>query len=637
MQQKIFAMATIGNFTGVFNLNTNLLTLTDTTSYDGTGWAYYYTVYNPNQEPLYIGSESSPDGSQASPLPKSVSLKTNSNNVVYTGVYTITQTVFKTGETDVVTVDSVSFVITTPSAVLTFTANEFDSSIVVSDDTIYEQGGVIPTGTTTITLQYPSDASYNPSGIVTATDEDLVISYDKVLGDGLFVNGKYTYTLARTVTYDIGDGFTATAPVGFTGTVTPTATYDMGTMYCVLKTLKKRRDAAIKVNNVLADEYSVQYDEAIRLMEMIRDSYIANQLADTETYLAKFYEITNSTSDCTSCDTGTTTKLVIPISWIETVEVVSSSSPALTVTKSVEQAGNGGFYKTFTIDLDIGSGAVYAKTVWLDPNNGSDSTGTIGSPLFPFKTFNAINADAACMAIGSNLNVIAMAGIYAEEFAFNSSYNIYMAKGALLDCNNALTSKYSPTVYGYGQINCDTLIVDSLTSDSCNANITVDKIDCVALLGAFTVGYVGFINITSRIIYYSRINTTSIRCAGALSNISIIGAYLLSSSSNALVTLTTNAGYCLKFIDCSVEINNTSAKLYAVSGTANVVHKNTVFYITASAMNSGAGTLNIATDTNCIANLTMASAGLTVTTNGVSGNGITTIYTNTDVLLNRQY
>ena len=383
------------DFTGSFNLNTNLLRLTDTTDYtgNGTGWVAYYTALGPNGSYFWIGNETTPDTTQGVPLLKDILLPTDGNGNVLTGMYVITISQYKAGVTYPIT-KSLSFTIVKPTVVLDFAYNQFDSSVTVTDNTVYPQDGINPVNSTVIQLTYPSGLSYDPYPSyptpLSTTSNPLSVIYDKTAGDGLFVKGKYTYSMTGSSTYTLGNGFNAYLLNSTSKTITPTATYNMAAMYCCLKNLKNRMDSLLKVNLTLHDIEKDKYTSAIQLMEMIRDSYISNQLTDCENYISEFYRVTGCTDDCcTDCSEDNSVQLIVPISFEEHVEIVSTS-PSLVVTKTTEKSGLNNFYTQFSLQLNDGTSNAFQKIFYIDPN-GNDDTGIVGSVLYRYKAFIRFN------------------------------------------------------------------------------------------------------------------------------------------------------------------------------------------------------------------------------------------------------
>jgi hypothetical protein len=144
------------DFTGNFSLDTNLLRLIDSTDYsgNGSGWVAYYNALGPDGSYFWVGNNSNPDTTQATPLVKDISLPTDGNGNVLTGLYTISISQYKAGVTHTVT-KSLSFLITKPTVVLDFTYNQFESSVTVKDNTVYIQNGITPSNSILTELVYP--------------------------------------------------------------------------------------------------------------------------------------------------------------------------------------------------------------------------------------------------------------------------------------------------------------------------------------------------------------------------------------------------------------------------------------------------------------------------------------------------
>lgn len=600
------------DFTGSFNLNTNLLRLTDTTDYtgNGTGWVAYYTALGPNGSYFWIGNETTPDTTQGIPLLKDILLPTDGNGNVLTGIYVITISQYKTGVTYPIT-KSLSFTIVKPAVVLDFAYNQFDSSVTVTDNTVYTQDGITPVNNTTIQLTYPSGLSYDPYPSypipLSTTSNPLSVIYDKTAGDGLFVKGKYTYSMTGSSTYTLGNGFNAYLLNSVSKTITPTATYNMAAMYCCLKNLKNRMDSLLKVNLTLHDIEKDKYTSAIQLMEMIRDSYISNQLTDCENYISEFYSVTGCTDDCcTDCSEDNSVQLIVPISFEEHVEIVSTS-PSLVVTKTTEKSGLNNFYTQFSLQLNDGTSNAFQKIIYIDPN-GDDDTGIIGSALYPYKTFNRVN-----QLVDASFLVIVNPGSYNETLPFNSNATYYLYKNVFITCHNGCSMSYSPIVYGNGYINCTSLdgfIIDGLVSEVFFGKFYFDSLVTAKVFSTITNSKITYPLLSCKILtIYNSFNSNVLKQ-------SFIGAYLKLIDTNISFQGSGNL-FNLGLVDVSVTLclENTTivatdpaSKIYSTINNTSIVHKNVRINAANTRVLYGTvGSVVFYNDNNCFSNVNITT------------------------------
>ena len=579
------------NFTGVFNLDTKLVTLTDTSDYTGVGPGYvaYFTATAPDNTVLYTGNTTTPDTTQALNTPKQIGLKLDAvTGQVLTGLYT-----------------------------LTFSYNQYESTVDLLDATDYVQSGYTPTVTRALSLTYPLGLTYSPyvgyPTPLTSTTNEIKVLYNSTTQDGLFANGKYTYSMDTSATYVLNSNFSVMLGITASGNTTPTVTFNMASMYCCLKNLKARMDKALKTNTTLYDEYNQEYTTAIQLMEMIRDAYTCNQLTEAETYLNEFYEVTNCTQDCNcGCTDSDTTQLVVPITLDQNIDIVSASSPQLTVTKTVAKSGTNNFYTKYTLTLANQSTSTYSKVIYIDPN-GSDTTGVVGSPLYPFKTFAKVNT-----LVDSSYLVVVNPGTYPfEALVFNSNANYYLSKGASVVTSNMCSMTYSPKVIGYGSVTGSTLIVDGVGGDIFNGYFDVDTITCTSVFPSITNATIGNPFFRARVLTgifmqnnlapntsssFVKIKDTSIVTTG--STTFTIGNAALSDPTLVLDN-----------------VNITAQQGFAVSNNCHVVTKNVKYNIAGTNVAVvSAGTMSLYADNNCTSNKTFAATGVTNMVSSVTVN-----------------
>lgn len=594
------------DFTGSFNLNTNLLRLTDTTNYTGNGadWVAYYTALGPDGSYFWIGNETTPDTTQSIPLLKDILLPTDGSGNVLTGIYVITINQYKTGVTHTIT-KSLSFTIVKPTVVLDFAYNQFESSVIVTDNTVYTQDGIIPVNNTTIQLTYPSGLSYDPYPSyptpLTTLNPVLSVIYDKTAGDGLFVKGKYTYSMTGSSTYTLGNGFSAYLLNSTSKTITPTATYNMAAMYCCLKNLKTRMDSLLKVNLTLYDIESDKYTSAIQLMEMIRDSYISNQLTDCENYISEFYRVTGCADDCcTDCSEDNSVQLIVPISFEEHVEVVSTS-PSLVVTKTTEKSGLNNFYTKFSLQLNTGLGGVYQKILYIDPN-GDDDSGIIGSPVYPFKTFAHVNT-----LIDEYDLVIVNPGSYNETVPFNSNSNYYLHPKAFVSCSNGCSMTYSPQIYGYGSIQSNTFIIDGIVGSIFYGKFYLESLVADSIFGTITNSVLSNPLISCKTIYlYNSFNENTLKQSTSSGYLKIIDTKITTQGSGILFNVGQIAvDVTMALEDTVIVASNSAAKVYNVlpAKSAAVIHKNVVVYTSNTRFLYGTGDMVFYNNNSCYSNV----------------------------------
>lgn len=606
------AFPTEMNFSGAFSLDTKQISITDLTNYtgQGTGWVGYYSINAPNGSNIYTGVVSPPDTTQASPTVLTRNLAVDASGNPITGVYSITMTIYNTSSfLSHTKTKTVAFEITKPTAILDFVGNQFESTVTVTDNTNYVQVGITPTTISeSITLTYPTGLTYDPyvgyPAPITSYTSSLGVVYNSSTQNGLFANGKYLYTLSASATYDLGNDFTASVSITASNSITPIATFNLNPIYSCLRALKIRLDKAIKTNDVLADEYNYQYTGAIQLVEMIRESYSCNKLTDCESYINDFYSLTGSTNN------DGIVQLVIPISFSQNVEVVSGSSPSLTVTKSTQKnIETGVFYDQYLLDLNVGTEAVYQKLIYLDPN-GDDTTGVVGSPLFPYKTFAKVNS------FGPGNTIIINPGVYTENLPYNQN-NVYIDFGSTIICTNGFDMRYSPKIKGYGNISCTDLIIDNGTTQNTEAKIEADSLVCFSsILGTINTSTVSDVVIKIKRITTKYISKNKILQNATTSKITLVDGYLSmpnGSGAVSLVNLNSNATTpAVSFERMQVDIRDAVSGLYSVGSTfTSWVSSNKTIFVSANSPYlclSFAGTLNIVYDQSSTANIDTGSS-----------------------------
>ena len=606
------AFPTEMNFSGAFSLDTKQINITDLTNYtgQGTGWVGYYSINAPNGSNIYTGVASPPDTTQASPTVLTRNLAVDASGNPITGVYSITMTIYNPFSLQSHTkTKTVAFEITKPTAILDFVGNQFESTVTVTDNTNYVQVGITPTTITElITLTYPTGLTYDPyvgyPTPITSSTSSLGVVYNSSTQNGLFANGKYLYALASTATYDLGNDFTASVSITALNSITPIATFNLNPIYSCLRALKIRLDKAIKTNDVLADEYNYQYTGAIQLVEMIRESYSCNKLTDCESYINDFYSLTG----CTNNDG--IVQLVIPILFSQNIEVVSGSSPSLTVTKSTQKnTETGVFYDQYLLDLNIGTESVYQKLIYLDPN-GDDTTGVVGSPLFPYSTFAKVNS------FGPGNTIIINPGVYTENLPYNQN-NVYIDFGSTIICTNGFDMRYSPKIKGYGNISCTDLIIDNGTTQNTEAKIEADSLVCSSsILGTINTSTVSDVVIKIKRITTKYISKNKILQNATTSKITLVDGYLSmpnGSGAVSLLNLNSNATTpVVSFERMQIDIRDAVSGLYSVGSTfTSWVSSNKTIFVSANSPYlclSFAGTLNIVYDQSSTANIDTGSS-----------------------------
>jgi hypothetical protein len=597
------------DFAGSFNLNTNLLRLTDLTNYtgNGSGWVAYYTALGPDGSYFWIGNETTPDTTQSIPLIKDILLPTDGKGNVLTGLYVITISQYKAGITHTIT-KSVSVTIVKPTVVLDFTYNQFESSVVVTDNTAYIQDGITPSNNISIQLTYPSGLSYDPYPSyptpLSTISNPLSVIYDKTAGDGLFVKGKYTYSMTGSSVYTLGNGFNVYVLNSASKTITPTVTYNMAAMYCCLKNLKARMDSLLKVNLTLYDIEKDKYTSAIQLMEMIRDSYISNQLTDCENYISEFYRVTGCTDDCcTDCSEDNSVQLVVPISFEEHVEVVSVS-PSLVITKTTEKTGLNNFYTQFSLELNNGTNNAFQKIVYLDPN-GDDDTGIIGSVLYPYKTFTRVNE-----FIDSSYLVIVNPGNYNETLPFNSNATYYLYKNVILTCFNGCSMSYSPTVYGDGIINSTSFIIDGLAFETFSGKFYFDTLTTTTVFNTITNSkIINPLFSCKSLFIYNSFNNNVLKQSTSGTYLKLINTNIIFQGSGSLFNLgvvDVDVTLCLE--NTTIFATDPASKIYNTVNNTSIVHKNVRIRASNTRVLYGTvGSVIFYNDNNCFSNVNITT------------------------------
>jgi hypothetical protein len=375
----------------------------------------------------------------------------------------------------------------------------------------------------------------------------------------------------------------------------------MAAMYCCLKNLKARMDSLLKVNLTLYDIEKDKYTSAIQLMEMIRDSYISNQLTDCENYISEFYRVTGCTDDCcTDCSEDNSVQLVVPISFEEHVEVVSTS-PSLVVTKTTEKSGLNNFYTQFSIELNNGTGSTFQKIIYLDPN-GNDDTGVLGSSLHPYKTFTRVNE-----LVDSFDLVIVNPGDYNETLPFNSNATYYLYPKAFITCSNGCSMTYSPEVYGYGSIQSNTFIIDGIVGSVFYGKFYFESLVADSVFGTITNSVLSAPLISCKSIYiYNSFNNNTLKQSTSSSYLKIINTNIITQGSGVLFNMGQTA------VDVSMVIENTTirstdlaSKIYNVLPTksAAVVHKNVTIYTLNTRFLYGTGDMKFYNNNSCYSNV----------------------------------
>lgn len=336
------------SFTTTFKLNTTQkkISLTDTIDYAGnsiplSGAVGVIKVVSPSGVTVYNNTNyGTPDvtvnvsttNSTTIPLPflSNGSPEAGNYDITYTvriidGVnptYYITRTI------------SYDFQYASPIVSITAQTDCISPLYTSADTTNYVVGGITPTNTRTMILDFPAGSGGTP---ITNTTSAVITT-------STFYNGAQVTTVSSVLSYVFGDDLVVQDTVQGTKTITVDCSF-ICQLYCCLRALRNNVEANRGVNDTMFDYYTNLFNQAMNELELLFLAIDCGKQVDANTYIAHIKLISNCQDDC-SCTDGTPTKVTGLGLQNVNVAVISCGSP-ITVTSDVA-----GGITTYTVCFD---------------------------------------------------------------------------------------------------------------------------------------------------------------------------------------------------------------------------------------------------------------------------------------------
>ncbi len=245
------------------------------------------------------------------------------NQAPETGVYTIKYTVYIDDGSNtpyyITDTQTYNFIYTSPVACLVPQVDCISPLFTVSDTTNYIVNSVTPTINRELILSYPAGSGGSP--ITNTTSATITTS--------TFYNGLQVTTVRSDLSFAYSNFFVSDRVLG-TKSINVDCAF-VCQLYCCLKSLNNRLDAAMGVNEITFGIISTQFQLVMSKMELLFLAVDCGKQNDANTLISQIKVLANCTNDCT-CTDGTPS-LVTGIGGLSNanVVVVSAGSP-ITVT-----------------------------------------------------------------------------------------------------------------------------------------------------------------------------------------------------------------------------------------------------------------------------------------------------------------
>src|SRR3990172_2993383 len=261
-----------------------------------------------------------------------------SNQAPETGIYTIQSTcqiIDGTNPTYYITAtNTYNFTYASPSVSIVPQVDCIQPLFSVSDTSNYIVGGITPTNTRTITLDYPANSGGTP--VTNTTSATITTS--------TFFNGLQAVTVSSVLSYTVSTGFFIADTVTGTKSINVDCSY-VCQLYCCLKSLRNRKENARCVDTVLFERYEKQFAEVMAELEMLFLAIDCGKQADANNHILKIKDLAECADDC-ACTDGTPTLVTgLGIQNVNVV-VVSGGTPIIVTSATV------GGITTYTVSFD---------------------------------------------------------------------------------------------------------------------------------------------------------------------------------------------------------------------------------------------------------------------------------------------
>lgn len=336
------------SFTTTFKLDTTpkKINLTDTIDYAGnaiptTGARGVMKIVSPSGVTVYNNTNyAAPDvtvnvsttNSTTIPLPylSNGSPEQGNYDITYTvriidGVnptYYITRTI------------SYDFEYASPTVSITAQADCISPLFTTADVTDYVVGGITPTNTRTITLEFPSGSGGTP----------IANTSSAVITTSTFYNGMQVTTVASDLSYVFDDDLVVEDTVQGTKTIVVDCSF-ICQLYCCLRALRNNVEANRNVDDVMFKYYTNLFNQAMNELELLFLAIDCGKQVDANTYIANIKLISNCQDDC-SCTDGTPSR--VTGLGLQNVNVAVNSCGSPIIVTSVVAGG----ITTYTICFD---------------------------------------------------------------------------------------------------------------------------------------------------------------------------------------------------------------------------------------------------------------------------------------------
>lgn len=221
-----------------------------------------------------------------------IDLPLNSDGTIVKGTYTISYQSFILGVGQLLITKTYNFQYDSPKIAISQVVNCLAPLFTTSDITNYIVNTVMPTISRVHTLNYP----YNTSNLPVAPPVTGGITFSAP-----FYSGTQTTDIESTLTYVFPDGLIVSDYITGRKEILVDCSF-VCKIYCCLRALLTRKEAARGVNQTAFDECSKKLGEITDLLTMIELAQSCGKSQDINSYTATIQWIADCTEDCTCSD-----------------------------------------------------------------------------------------------------------------------------------------------------------------------------------------------------------------------------------------------------------------------------------------------------------------------------------------------
>lgn len=267
-----------------------------------------------------------------------VALPALTNNYPEQGDYTITySTSINDGTNPTYIISSPETVYTldytSPTVVIATLAECYSPLFTTTDETDYEVGGITPTNSRTITLEFPSGSGGTP--ITNTTTATITTS--------TFYTGMQVTTVDSDLTYVFDDGLVVIDTV--TGSKAINVDCNLVCdLFCCLSSMESRIEGYRTTNTILFQQTEALFEQIMSKVELMQLAIFCGKNDTANTLMTEIKSLANCTDDC-DCSDGTP-RLVQGLGTANVNVVVSSGGAPVIVTSSTV-----GGITTYTVSL----------------------------------------------------------------------------------------------------------------------------------------------------------------------------------------------------------------------------------------------------------------------------------------------